>query len=169
MLLRETGLELAPERIERLRRLHAAAYGRRSAAVEPLPGARDLLDYLLRTGLPVAIATSGRMATARPVLETLQVDFDRIPVVTRDDVKYAKPDPDLFIAAAEKLGIGIEQCCVIGDSVWDMLAARRCRAFGIGVMSGGYGREELERSGAAIVYEDPAELLRHIDEVGGRP
>ena len=168
MLLRETGLTLEPERIERLARLHAEAYGRRSARVEPLPGARELLRYLLDAGLPVAIATSGRMHTARPVLETLGVDFARMPVVTRDDVKYAKPDPDLFIAAAERLGLDIEDCNVIGDSVWDMLAARRCRAFGIGLLSGGYGREELELSGGAIVYEDPAELLNHIDEVGGR-
>ncbi|MEI9986252.1 MAG: HAD family hydrolase [Aliidongia sp.] len=168
MLLRETGLDLSAERVERLARLHAEAYSRRSATVEALPGARELLDYLLATGLPVAIATSGRMETARPVLERLGIDFERIPVVTRDQVKYAKPDPDLFIAAAARLDMNIEHCCVIGDSVWDMLAARRCRAFGIGVMSGGYGREELERSGAAIVYEDPAELLFHIDEVGGR-
>ena len=168
MLLRETGLDLSPARVEHLARLHAEAYKSRSAKVEPLPGARALLDYLVATGLPVAIATSGRMETARPVLETLGLDFAKVPVVTRDQVKYAKPDPDLFITAAARLGIPIEHCNVIGDSVWDMLAARRCRAFGIGLLSGGYGREELERSGAAIVYEDPAELLKHIDEVGGR-
>ena len=62
----------------------------------------------------------------------------------------------------------IETSSVIGDSVWDMLAARRARALEIGILSGGYGREELERAGAYRVYEDPADLLRHIDEVGGR-
>jgi HAD superfamily hydrolase (TIGR01509 family) len=108
------------------------------------------------------------METARRTLESLAIDFDRVPVVTRDQVKHAKPDPDLFLTAAERLGVQIETSSVVGDSVWDMLAARRARALEIGLLSGGYGREELERAGAYRVYEDPADLLRHIDEVGGR-
>jgi HAD superfamily hydrolase (TIGR01549 family) len=168
MLLRETGLEIDPERVERLRRLHAAAYKRYSADIRPLPGARELLAYLSEARIPWAIATSGRMETARTTLETLGVDFDRVPVITRDQVKYAKPDPDLFLAAADRLGVDIETASVVGDSVWDMLAARRARALGIGLLSGGYGQEELERAGAYRVYEDPADLLKHLDEVGGR-
>jgi HAD superfamily hydrolase (TIGR01509 family) len=168
MLLRETGLDIDCDRIERLRRSHAAAYNRRSASIKPLPGARELLAYLSDAEIPWAIATSGRMETARPVLETLGIDFDRVVVVTRDQVKYAKPDPDLFLTAAERLGLAIENASVVGDSVWDILAARRARALGIGLLSGGYGEEELERAGAYRVYEDPADLLRHIDEVGGR-
>jgi HAD superfamily hydrolase (TIGR01549 family) len=168
MLLRETGLAIDSERIERLRTLHAAAYNRRSAEVRPLPGARELLAHLSDAGVPWAIATSGRMQTARPAVETLGVDPDRVPVVTRDQVRYAKPDPDLFIAAAERLGVAIEHALVIGDSVWDMLAARRARALGVGLLSGGYGRDELERASAYRVYEDPADLLKHIDEVGLR-
>ena len=168
MLLRETGLEIDSDRMERLQRLHAQAYNRRSANIQPLPGAREILAYLTQAEIPWAIATSGRMETARPVLETLGVDFDRVPIVTRDQVKYAKPDPDLFLTAAERLGIAIETASVVGDSVWDMLAARRAWALGIGVLSGGYGQQELERAGAYRVYEDPADLLRHIDEVGGR-
>src|SRR6266404_267124 len=108
------------------------------------------------------------METARPTLEALGIDLDGVPVITRDQVKYGKPDPDLFLAAAEQLGIEIATASVVGDSVWDMLAARRARALEIGLLSGGYGREELERAGACRVYEDPADLLRHIDEVGGR-
>jgi len=168
MLLRETGLAIDAARIERLRRLHAAAYSRRSAAIQPLPGARELLAYLSDAKVPWAIATSGRMETARPVLLTLGVDLDRVPIVTRDQVRYAKPDPDLFLAAAQRLGADIETASVIGDSVWDMLAARRARALGIGLLSGGYGREELERASAYRVYDDPADLLKHIDEVGVR-
>ena len=83
-------------------------------------------------------------------------------------MKFAKPEPDLFIAAAERLGVPIETASVVGDSVWDMLAATRARALGIGLLSGGYGLEELERAGAYRVYEDPADLLKHLDEVGGR-
>lgn len=168
MLLRETGLEITEERIQRLRRLHAEAYLKRARRISPLPGARELLAYLTAAKIPWAIATSGRMETARPVIESLGVDFDSIPVVTRDQVKYAKPDPDLFLEAAERLGVDITTACVVGDSIWDMLAARRARALGIGLLSGGYGREELERSGAYRVYEDPGDLLHHIDEVGGR-
>jgi HAD superfamily hydrolase (TIGR01549 family) len=168
MLLRETGLEIDAARIERLRRLHTEAYRRLSKEVRPLPGARELLAFLTEAEIPWAVATSGRMETAGPVLESLGVDFARTPVVTRDQVKYAKPDPDLFLAAADRLGVPIETSSVVGDSVWDMLASRRARALGIGLLSGGYGAEELERSGAYRVYEDPADLLRHVDEVGAR-
>jgi phosphoglycolate phosphatase-like HAD superfamily hydrolase len=108
------------------------------------------------------------METAAANLRALGVDPDKAAVVTRDMVKYAKPDPDLFLAAAAKLDAPIETAVIIGDSIWDMLAARRCRGLGVGVLSGGYGQEELERAGAARVYEDPADLLKHLDEVGGR-
>jgi HAD superfamily hydrolase (TIGR01549 family) len=168
MLLRETGIAIDPGRIERLRQLHAAAYNRRVSEIQPLPGARELLVYLTGAEIPWAVATSGRMETARPALEALRINLERIPVITRDQVKYAKPDPDLFLAAAERLGCEIEKATVVGDSVWDMLAARRAPALGIGLLSGGYGGEELERAGAYRVYEDPADLLKHIDEVGGR-
>jgi HAD superfamily hydrolase (TIGR01549 family) len=168
MLLRETGLDIDPARIERLRRLHAEVYKRRAADVRPLPGAREMLAYLSDAGIPWAIATSGRMETAHAPLESLGVDFARDVIITRDMVRFAKPNPDLFLAAAAGLGCDIEIASVVGDSIWDMLASRRARALGIGVLSGGYGREELERAGAYRVYDDPADLLRHIDEVGGR-
>ena len=168
MLLRETGLDLDEQRIERLQRLHAEAYRRAYASVKPLPGATTLLSALTDADIRWAIATSGRMETAGPVLETLGIDLSRIPVVTRDHVKYAKPEPDLFLAAARLLDVDIETSSVVGDSVWDMLAARRARALGIGVLSGGYGMEELERAGAYRVFADPADLLKHLDEVGGR-
>lgn len=168
MLLRETGLQIDPARTERLRKFHAAAYARHIADVHPLPGARELLASLTSQKIPWAIATSGRMETAAPALDMLGVDLRKVPVITRDEVERAKPDPDLFLAAADRLNAKLETVSVVGDSVWDMLAARRARALGIGLLSGGYGPEELERSGAYRVYEDPADLLRHLDEVGGR-
>jgi HAD superfamily hydrolase (TIGR01549 family) len=168
MLLRETQVEIDPARVERLQRLHAEAYKRNRADVRPLPGATALLTALTNAQIPWAIATSGRLETAGPVLERLGVDLSRTPVVTRDHVKFAKPEPDLFLAAAERLGVRIETASVVGDSVWDMLAATRARALAIGLLSGGYGLEELERAGAYRVYEDPADLLKHLDEVGGR-
>jgi HAD superfamily hydrolase (TIGR01509 family) len=168
MLLRETGLQMEPDRIERLQALHAAAYRRHLKDVRPLPGATALLSALTSNGIPWAIATSGRLETALPAIETLDLDLSTTPVITRDQVKFAKPDPDLFLAAAAALHVPIETASVVGDSVWDMLAARRARALGIGLLSGGYGTEELERAGAYRVYQDPADLLHHLDEVGGR-
>ena len=114
-----------------------------------------------------AIATSGLAIAARPSLEALGLPPDT-PLVTRDQVRHAKPDPDLFLAAAERTGVDIRAAIVIGDSIWDLLAARRAGALGVGLLSGGYGRDELERAGAYRVYADPADLLTHLDEVGIR-
>ena len=167
-LLRETEVEIDPERSERLRRAHAEAYQRHASQIRPLPGARRLLTWLTDAGIPWAIATSGRMETAAVNLAALKVDPTKVPVVTRDEVRYAKPDPDLFLAAAARLDAPIERAIVVGDSIWDMLAAIRCRALGVGLLSGGYGPDELRQAGAIRVYDDPADLLNHIDEVGGR-
>jgi phosphoglycolate phosphatase-like HAD superfamily hydrolase len=72
------------------------------------------------------------------------------------------------LAAAARLGVPVSASVVVGDSVWDLLAARRAGALGVGVLSGGYGQDELERAGAHRVCQDPADLLRHLDEVGIR-
>jgi HAD superfamily hydrolase (TIGR01509 family) len=166
-ILRETGHAVTAEEAGRLLRLHAEAYARLADQVRPLPGARELLAYLSQAGVPWAIATSGRIESARPTLNALGVG-PGVPIVTRDQVGHAKPDPDLFLTAAERLGVPVGDSVVVGDSVWDLLAARRARALGVGLLSGGYGQEELERAGAYRVYQDPADLLRHLDEVGVR-
>jgi HAD superfamily hydrolase (TIGR01509 family) len=166
-LLRETGGEVSPEQVKRIQRVHAEAYARLVPQVRPLPGARDLLTHLTKVGVPWAIATSGRLESARPNIEMLDVPSG-VPVITRDQVEHAKPDPDLFLAAAERLGVPVGDSVVVGDSVWDLLAARRARALAVGLLSGGYGEEELERAGAYRVYQDPADLLRHVDEIGVR-
>jgi HAD superfamily hydrolase (TIGR01549 family) len=168
MLLREIGLEIEPARIERLQQLHSDAYKSRIDAVRPLPGAAELLSFLTLARIPWAVATSGKLDTASLVLAKIGVDVSNVPIITRDQVRFAKPDPDLFIAAAERLSIDIAATFVVGDSVWDMLAAQRARALGIGLLSGGYGLDELERAGAYRVFDDPAHLLYHIDELGAR-
>jgi HAD superfamily hydrolase (TIGR01509 family) len=166
-LARETGREVTPDEALHLQQLHAKAYIRQLPRVRPLPGTRELLRYLTRIGVPWAIATSGALESARPTLALLEISPD-VVVITRDLVKHAKPDPDLFIAAARRLGAHIASSVVVGDSVWDLLAARRAGALGVGVLSGGYGADELERAGAYRVYQDPADLLEHLDEVGVR-
>src|ERR1700730_6356924 len=140
-LLRETGAEITGHFVEELQCRHDEAYARRSAQ-------------------------GGRMGGARPCLGPIGIDPTHVPVITRDQVEHAKPDPDLFIAASNQLGVDVPDAVVIGDSVWDLLAAGRARALGIGLLSGGYGREELDRAGAYRIYEDPRDLLRHLDEVG---
>jgi HAD superfamily hydrolase (TIGR01509 family) len=167
-LLRELGRPVDDATIQRLSNRHAELYLRLSKDVAPLPGAVDLLHALTDLELPWAIATSGRMVTAEPNLLSLGVDPGEAVVVTRDQVNHAKPDPDLFVEAARRLGGTTIGSYVIGDSIWDMLAAARCGALGIGLMSGGYGREELERSGALRVYDDPADMLHHLDELAPR-
>ena len=166
-MLRETGRPVTADDAALLRRYHAESYAERLAHVRPLPGAVELLAELTELGVPWAIATSGYIESAEPMIEMLGVP-EGIPVVTRDQVAHAKPDPDLFLAAAERLGVDLEHSMVVGDSVWDLLAARRARALGVGLLSGGYGEDELTRAGAYRVYQDPADVLAHLDEVGVR-
>ncbi len=166
-LEREIGRAIAEDEAQSLRAAHADAYVRRLPDIRPLPGARELLGALTAMSVPWAIATSGNDKTARPALALLGVPADA-PLVTRDQVSYAKPNPDLFLAAADRLGADPRESFVVGDSIWDLLAAQRAGALAVGVLSGGYGREELESAGAYRVYEDPAALLGHLDELGIR-
>jgi HAD superfamily hydrolase (TIGR01549 family) len=166
-LLRETGRPFSAAESEELQRRHTDEFLRQLPEVRSLPGTVELLRKLTELGVPWAVATSGRMESARPVLDLVALD-PSVPIVTRDQVRFAKPDPDLFLAAAERLRVDIHSSVVVGDSVWDMLAARRARALGVALLSGGYGQDELERAGAYRVYEDPADLLKHLDEVGVR-
>jgi HAD superfamily hydrolase (TIGR01509 family) len=166
-LARELGGQLSADTLARLPQLHLEAFLRRYETVVPLPGAIELLRTLTEHAVPWAIATSGLKRYAGRALALLELPADT-PMVTRDQVRFAKPDPDLFLTAARRIGVDIRNSMVVGDSVWDLLAAQRARALGIGLLSGGYGREELFDSGAFRVFEDPADLLAHIDEVGVR-
>jgi HAD superfamily hydrolase (TIGR01509 family) len=147
--------------------VHAEAYEKQASSLRVLPGSIELLTTLATHRVPHAIATSGRLQSARHALKLLELR-EEVPVITRDDVRFAKPDPDLFLAAGQRLNVPMSRCVIVGDSVWDLLAARRASALSVGLLSGGYGEEELERAGAYRVYQDPADLLRHLDEVGIR-
>ena len=166
-LLRETGVSLTQDEVEELQKVHAQHYLAQIDSVKPLPGAADLLALLDEVGVPWAIATSGRAETARSSLGMLGLPDDT-PMITRDQVRHAKPDPDLFLAAAALLKVSPNNSMVVGDSVWDLLAARRAGSLGVGLMSGGYGRDELERAGAFRVYQDPLDMLTRLDELGLR-
>lgn len=167
-LQRETGVQLDTEALERLSSLHAEYYLRRGGGVVPLPGAIELLGYLRDHEVPFAIATSGSRLTASSAIELLDLPPDTV-LVTRDIVERAKPDPHLFLAAASLLEVDPRHCFVVGDSVWDLLAAQRASSLGVGLLSGGYGRAELQAAGAYRVYADPEDMLDHLEEVGVRP
>lgn len=167
-LAREAGRQVSRKEEERLPKLHGEAYAKRVGEVKPLPGAKELLAALTEGGVRWALATSSEREKAKPAFEMLELGDD-VVVITRDEVQHAKPDPDLFLVSAKKLGVEMTECVVVGDSVWDLLAARRARALGVGLLSGGYGEEELVKAGAYRVYTDPADLLAHLEEMGVRP
>ncbi len=162
-LLRETASNRRRLKIGDMDQKHDAEF--EEMRLELLPGAQNLLNHLEQVGVPWAIATTGGKRQTKRLLRRFKIP-KRVPVVNGDDVKNAKPSPDIFVKAAQKLGVPIGDCIVIGDSVWDVLAAGRKSALGVGLLSGGYSREELERAGAFRVYADPADLLVHIEDLG---
>jgi HAD superfamily hydrolase (TIGR01509 family) len=151
--------------ISLLERKHDAGFTKASRDPHILPGSKELLNFLTRKHIRWAIATTGGKEQTARLLKKLDIPTG-VPVVTGDDVAKTKPSPDVFVLAADQLGVSIEDCIVTGDSVWDMLAAARKRALGVGLLCGGYGREELERSGAFRIYADPEEMLLHIEDLG---
>jgi HAD superfamily hydrolase (TIGR01549 family) len=165
---RELGREIDPAQAEELQRRHGELFRGFLPERRPLPGAVELLEELRTTGVPFGIATSGRRPEIDLSLEALGVGTDTV-VIERRDVARAKPEPDLFLACQERLGVPAQECYVVGDAVWDLLAARRAAMLSVGLLSGGYGEDELVSAGAFRVYRDPADLLRSLDELGILP
>ena len=164
-LMSLAGKRVTTQLIERVKKFHTKSFKRLESSVRLLPGAKELLAELSRLGVPWTIATSGSLVDVQSSLKLLGIDKSA-PIVTRDSVEAAKPNPDLFLAAAEKLGVAIEDSIVVGDSVWDLLAARRARTLGIGLLTGGFAREELEAAGAYRVYDDPKQMLENLQDIG---
>jgi HAD superfamily hydrolase (TIGR01509 family) len=162
---REIGRPLSDDESERLQLRHGAIFRELLPSRRPLPGAVDLLRELREKSVPHGIATSGRRPEIDASLEALGVPPETV-VVERGDVLRAKPEPDLFLACQERLGVAAEDCYVVGDATWDLLAARRARMLSIGLLSGGYGEDELLAAGAFRVYRDAAELADSLDELG---
>jgi HAD superfamily hydrolase (TIGR01509 family) len=162
---REIGRPLTALEVETLQRRHTEIFLEILPERRPLPGASELLADLHAAGVPNAIATSGMRPEIELSLSALGVTPDTV-VVERGHVRRAKPEPDIFLAASERLGVPPDECYVIGDAVWDLLAARRAWMMGVGVLSGGYGEEELIRAHAFRVYRDAAELRESLDELG---
>jgi len=164
-LSNELGVPIDDATKKRLEQRHSEEFARMREGIVPLPGARDLLEALRAAKVPLAIATSGDRDDVQPLLELVGADGG-IPVTFKADAPLPKPDPGLLIAAASKLPDSSQETMVIGDSVWDMLAARRAHFLGIGLLTGGYGESELTAAGAYRVYADPAQVLAHLHEIG---
>ena len=162
---RELGRELGDDEAAAVQDRHGELFHELMPEPRPLPGSGELLAGLRERGVAHGIATSGRRPEIDPSLAALGVPEDAV-VVARGDVKRAKPEPDLFLECARRLGAAAEECFVVGDAVWDLLAARRARMLGIGMLTGGYGEDELLQAGAYRVYRDPAELDAALDELG---
>jgi HAD superfamily hydrolase (TIGR01549 family) len=165
---REIGRPLSDDEAESLQRRHGEIFRELEPTREALPGAAALLGRLRNDGIPHGIATSGRRPEIDASLEALGVPPDTV-VVARGDVVRAKPEPDLFLTCAERIGIDPADSYVVGDAVWDLLAARRARMLSVGLLTGGYGSDELLNAGAFRVYRDPAELDSSLDELGVLP
>jgi HAD superfamily hydrolase (TIGR01509 family) len=164
-LLRELGEKTDKAEIQSIEKVRGNIFKKKIPEIRTQPGAKELLQYFEKVDARWAVATSGD----RSQVEQLLKDFDipsSVPVVTGDDVTTAKPAPDSFVLAAQRLGVSPHDSVVIGDSPWDLLAAQRMKALGVGLLCGGYAQSELERAGAYRVYEDPGDLLAHIEELG---
>lgn len=164
----EIGRAISDDEAAALQKRAGIVYQQLMPTRRALPGAIDLLRHLRKENIRHGLATSSRRKDAKASLDALDLAAD-VVIVDRDDVERAKPEPDLFLACQERLGASPGECYVVGDAVWDLLAARRAAMLGIGLLSGGYGREELYQAGAYRVYDNPAELLSSIYQLGLRP
>jgi HAD superfamily hydrolase (TIGR01509 family) len=165
---RELGREITAAEADFVQRRHGELIREFLPQRRPLPGAVELLRHLREKGVAHGIATSGRRPEIDSSLAVLELDANTI-VVERGDVLRAKPAPDLFLNCQQRLGVSVDECYVVGDAVWDLLAARRARMLSVGLLSGGYGEDELTRAGAFRVYRDPVELKASLDELGVIP
>jgi HAD superfamily hydrolase (TIGR01549 family) len=164
-LLREFAPSKKEINIEKLEEEHDARIVDAISEIQLLPGADELLKHLHRCKVRIAIATTGNRKQTSLLLKKIKVP-NGMPVLTGDDAEKAKPSPDIFMAAAQSLKVQLSNCIVVGDSVWDLLAARRKGALGVGMLSGGYGEEELHRAGAFQIYSGPEDMLLHLEQLG---
>jgi len=165
---RELGHELSQQEAADLQARHGELFRKLLPERRPLPGAVELLRFLRTNNIMFGIATSGGRPEINASLDALEID-PGVLVVERGDVMRAKPEPDLFLACQQRLGVRVEDCYVVGDAVWDLLAARRAGMLSIGLLSGGYGENELIQAGAFRVYRDTLELFQSLDELGVLP
>jgi HAD superfamily hydrolase (TIGR01509 family) len=150
----------------RAQELHGQYYLPMADRLRPFDGAGDLLRELARRGCRVVLATSAPEGELEKLRSVLKLE-DAIDVVTSsEDVDTAKPSPDIVHVALERAGVDASEAVMVGDTVWDMTAAKNAGVTSIGVLSGGVSAEELRAAGAVAVFADVADLL---DNLAGSP
>ena len=159
--------------IEQLSRAHASRFKRYRALCQPLPGATELIEYLTTQRIGFGIATTGKRSEVANALKALHLPEHAV-VIDGSSVEQTKPEPELFVRCQQALGSDRSECLVVGDSVWDVHAARRAGILSVGLLTGGFGEQELYNAGAMRVYESPAYLQSELSELGfettsGRP
>jgi HAD superfamily hydrolase (TIGR01549 family) len=162
---RDMGKKMSAAKMRTADHRHEELFARQVPAPRPLNGAVPLLQKLRQSRVPHGIATSGKRESIQPAIAALKLPNDAI-VVDGSSAKHAKPEPDLFIQCRDRLSAPKQDCFVVGDATWDILAARRAGMLAIGLLSGGFGEDELYRAGAFRVYRDPQELLGSIGHLG---
>jgi HAD superfamily hydrolase (TIGR01509 family) len=162
---RDNGTKLSPAKSKSANERHGELFARLAPKPRPLDGAVELLRKLRQRRVPHGIATSGERDSIRPAIAALKLPAGAI-VVDGTSAHQAKPAPDLFIQCQRRLRAPEKDCFVIGDATWDVLAARRAGMLAVGLLSGGYGEDELYRAGAFRVYRDAGELLGSIGHLG---
>jgi HAD superfamily hydrolase (TIGR01509 family) len=147
-------------KVERVSELHSEYYGKLQERGHPLPGAKELVASLVERGYEVWLATSAKPEELEHHMEELGAEGKISGVVSSDDAEESKPAPDIFGLALERAGVSPEDAVVVGDSIWDIEAAKEAGVRAAAVMTGGaFSRAELEEAGAYAVYEDCRELL----------
>jgi HAD superfamily hydrolase (TIGR01509 family) len=162
---RETGRKLRPEQAETIKRRHGELFRQMMPRPRPLPGAVDVFRVLRESGIPYAIATASYRPVIDASLEALGLGPEAVVVEGKGGLR-GKPEPDLFLASRERLGTRAEDCVIVGDAIWDHVGARRAGMVSVGVLTGGYGEEELYHAGAFRVYRNIADLVHNLDELG---
>ena len=164
-IAREQHRKVSDADVKKLGKLHARLFHELAPTCSPLPGAVDLLGYLAKSKIRHGIATSGKPDEIASSLKGLRLSAAAI-VVDGSMVHEVKPEPDLFLLCRKKLKIENNDCLIVGDAVWDIHAARRSGILSVGLLTGGFGEQELYNAGAMRVYRDAQALLQGIDELG---
>jgi len=162
---RETGRDLSAEQMETIHRRHGELFRQMVPNPRPLPGAIEMFRALRAARIPHAIATASYRPLINASLDAVGVGPEAVVVEGKGELQ-GKPEPDLFLAARKQLGVAVAECIAVGDAVWDHVAARRAGMVSVGVLTGGYGEEELYHAGAFRVYRTIADLLQNLDELG---
>lgn len=155
--------ELLGHGVEGIDKTHHDEFEQLRSEVRVLPGAQELVRTLAERGAQVVLATSARDDELEFFRSLLDVDDHLAASTSSDDAEQSKPDPEIFTAALHRVGAKPDGAVVVGDTVWDVKAATDAGMATVAVLSGGIDRAELEAAGAAAVYDDPADLLDHLD------